>query len=184
MVPTAQEPESHCSPLNPGKAPGRQSRDPSSGGARGQDWALVSVGEQERMSEQRGEPATPCPTKVDLLTRAWEMHCKGSGLLTKVSSAVATHGCTGQIRRGCPIIPVQALSFLKMHSTKRKSPGCQSHPLDWGHVAAQSRPRKESNLDFPAVGGRAHILPVPEDVEGRAASNLPGRTRRPPVQPR
>lgn len=129
-----------------------------------------------------------CPVEVDLPMRPWEgIHCKGSNLLTEVSSAVTTHGHTGQTLRRCLVMAAKALHFLKAHSEKqgvsKKSPGCQSHPLDWGHVAGQSRHRKDSSLDFPGVGGRAHVLPVPEEAEGREAINLPGRTWRPPVQP-
>lgn len=74
VVPATRGPESHRCPLTPGKAPDRPSRDPSSGGTRGQDRALVSMGEQERTNGQRGEAAAPRPAEAGPLTRAWEMH--------------------------------------------------------------------------------------------------------------
>lgn len=42
---------------NPGETPDRLSRNPGSGGPRGQDWSRVRVGEQDKRAERRD----PCP---------------------------------------------------------------------------------------------------------------------------
>lgn len=77
--------------------------------------------------------------------RPWEgIHCKGSGLLTKVSSAgVAAPGHTGQTRRGCLVIPTKALSFLKAHSQKRKGfpkSHQDANPILWTGVMQLASP--------------------------------------------
>lgn len=56
MVPRTREPEPHLPLPNPERIPDRLSRDPGSGGPRGQDWALVRVGAQDRIKEKRRNP--------------------------------------------------------------------------------------------------------------------------------
>lgn len=64
------------------------------------------------------------------------IHCKGSGLLTKVSSA-------GQTRRGCLVTPTKALSFLKARSQKRKGfpkSHQDANPILWTGVMQLASP--------------------------------------------
>lgn len=69
---------------NPGKIADRLSRDPGSGGPRGQDWALVRVREQDRIKAERRDPRPHAQMRSDLVMSPWEsIHCEGSSLLTR-----------------------------------------------------------------------------------------------------